>query len=97
MQKRGADKNEYLYIVKEKIEKAIHEIEGGLCYFTAEAKHAQMVDAKKTLETARETLQFVVAKIENDPQPYDECRREGGCVCGGDTPGVRAGCGWWNG
>jgi hypothetical protein len=32
-----------------------------------------------------------------DKQPYEQCRRQGGCVCGGDTPGVRAGCSQWRG
>jgi hypothetical protein len=32
-----------------------------------------------------------------DPQPSTLCRRAGGCVCGGDAPGVRAGCSQWIG
>lgn len=32
-----------------------------------------------------------------DPQPYEQCKRAGGCVCGGDLPGVRAGCSQWKG
>lgn len=32
-----------------------------------------------------------------DPQPAARCRRPEGCVCGGDTPGVRAGCQHWSG
>lgn len=31
-----------------------------------------------------------------DRQPARLCRRPEGCVCGGDTPGVRAGCQHWS-
>lgn len=30
-----------------------------------------------------------------DPQPYALCKADGGCVCGGDTARVRAGCSNW--
>lgn len=36
----------------EAIEQARGHISGGLCYFTADAKHAQLVDADKVLEAA---------------------------------------------
>lgn len=32
-----------------------------------------------------------------DPKPAALCKREGGCVCGGDLPRVRAGCSNWSG
>lgn len=32
-----------------------------------------------------------------DPQPYALCRRPKGCICGGDTARVRAGCSNWSG
>ncbi|MFO1417254.1 MAG: hypothetical protein U1E83_01155 [Methylotetracoccus sp.] len=34
------------------IEKALVQISGGLCYFTAEAKHAQLREAQRTLNDA---------------------------------------------
>ena len=34
------------------IDKALIQISGGLCYFNAESKHAQLKDAQKTLTAA---------------------------------------------
>lgn len=36
--------------MREAIQKALAEISGGLCYFTAEAKHCQLRDAQRTLQ-----------------------------------------------
>ncbi|AFU87829.1 hypothetical protein CcrKarma_gp312 [Caulobacter virus Karma] len=38
--------------LKQAIDTALVQISGGLCYFTADAKHAQLRDAEKTLERA---------------------------------------------
>uniref|UniRef100_A0AB74UMS6 Uncharacterized protein n=1 Tax=Caulobacter phage BL57 TaxID=3348355 RepID=A0AB74UMS6_9VIRU len=39
-------------VLREAIDTALVQISGGLCYFTADAKHAQLKDAEKTLERA---------------------------------------------
>ncbi|ARB14518.1 hypothetical protein Ccr5_gp298 [Caulobacter phage Ccr5] len=39
-------------VLREAIDTALVQISGGLCYFTADAKHAQLRDAEKTLERA---------------------------------------------
>lgn len=46
----------FLDELREKLEKLESQISGGLCYFTAEAKHAQLKDAMKTLKEIGEIL-----------------------------------------
>ena len=46
------NEEEYSGVLREAVEKALIQISGGLCYTTAEAKHAQLRDAEKTLQAA---------------------------------------------
>jgi len=41
---------EYVRVPREDLEKLKIKISGGLCYFTADAKHAQLSDAMKAVE-----------------------------------------------
>jgi NTP pyrophosphatase (non-canonical NTP hydrolase) len=43
-------------LCSEKVKKALNEVSGGLCYFTAEAKHAQLLDVQKTLSEVVDAL-----------------------------------------
>lgn len=87
-----------------KIELYIPDMEGcsdGNCIFK---KNTGMVTnggcqcAKKLQRTeagwkAVRTINFLRSQMKD---AYD-CTRTAGCVCGGDTPKVRAGCGYYEG
>jgi hypothetical protein len=43
-------------LCSEKVKKALSQVSGGLCYFTAEAKHAQLLNVQKTLSEIKDAL-----------------------------------------
>jgi hypothetical protein len=43
-------------LCSEKVKKALNQVSAGLCYFTAEAKHAQLLDVQKTLSEIEDAL-----------------------------------------
>jgi hypothetical protein len=43
-------------LCSEKVKRALNQVSGGLCYFTAEAKHAQLLDVQKTLSEVADAL-----------------------------------------
>ncbi|AXQ68497.1 hypothetical protein HOT99_gp120 [Caulobacter phage CcrBL10] len=57
---------------KAAIDTALVQISGGLCYFTADAKHAQLRDAEKTLERALNGGQAPFEKRVHGEEPGDD-------------------------
>ncbi|AFU86785.1 hypothetical protein D869_gp129 [Caulobacter phage CcrRogue] len=58
--------------LKAAIDTALVQISGGLCYFTADAKHAQLKDAEKTLERALNGGQAPIEKRLYAEEPGDD-------------------------
>ncbi len=58
------------------IDTALKDVSGGLCYFSAEAKHAQLLDAEKTLETLRATIDAYRASHPAPAEPVELTYKE---------------------
>ena len=59
----------------EKVKKALNQVSGGLCYFTAEAKHAQLLDVQKTLSEVVDALaspDAAAARVALEAEPVGE-------------------------
>ena len=54
-------------LCSEKVKKALNQVSGGLCYFTAEAKHAQLLDVQKTLSEIEDALASPKAATQPTP------------------------------
>jgi hypothetical protein len=74
----------FMALCSEKVEKALNQVSGGLCYFTAEAKHAQLLDVQKTLSEVVDALasldaatQSEAGVLNNETSDYRRGREDG--------------------
>lgn len=77
-----------------------HDIESAiksLRYASHPHRSPHADDLQRMLENIDLTNMKAEIERRTDPQPYERCRRREGCVCGGDTAAVRAGCSQWKG